>query len=164
MHQQYEVTEIWEGEDRRKPVEPKAERDIIFLQLMVETRKMLEEHERKEAETFSELRSEIKQQREASEERHREVTRRLEHLSSSTSSYIQENGKLMKEIHEMFKAAFPDGDPVGHRRSHEDWIEEQKTNREFWAKTKQHVVQWGIVVALGWVGIVLWTAFLQGPK
>ena len=38
MHQTYEVTEIWEGEDRRKSIPSPITQEVIFLQLMVETR------------------------------------------------------------------------------------------------------------------------------
>ena len=125
---------------------------------------MLEDHEQKEAETFNNLRQEIKDHKHESSTRHKEITNRLDHLSMSTSEYIRENGKLMKEIHTMFQAAFPDGDPIGHRHAHEVWVAEKKADKEFWLKTKQHVVQWGIVVAIGWVGIAVWTSLLQGPK
>jgi hypothetical protein len=43
-------------------------------------------------------------------------------------------------------------------------VAEKKADKEFWLKTKQHVVQWGMVVGMAWVGIAIWTAFLQGPK
>lgn len=92
------------------------------------------------------------------------IEERLEQLSASTLSVVNEQNKSLREIHDLFKAAFPEGDATAHRKAHEDWIERSKAEKEFWLDIKKKVLGWGIIALLGWIGIALWAAFLRGPQ
>lgn len=106
----------------------------------------------------------VDETRESSERRHKELCTRMDHMSHSTISAIETQNKTISEIHRLFIKAFPEGDAEAHRKSHESWIEKEKQDREFWLKLKQHVINWAVVAVIGWGGIVLWAAFLSGPK
>ena len=147
----------WTGEERRGI-------DGITLKLMTEVRVAMEAHERKEEQTFKELKAEIKENRVESDVRHSEVLNRFEHMQKSTMGLLQANNNTTNEIHKMFKEAFPEGDVQAHRKAHENWIKKAEADKEFWLKLKMEVVKWAVVAAAGWAGIALWTAFVQGPK
>ena len=147
----------WTGEERRGI-------DGITLKLMTEVRVAMEAHEKKEEATFKELKAEIRENRDESDVRHSEVLNRFEHMQKSTMGLLQANNTTVNEIHKMFVKAFPDGDADAHRKAHEHWIEKDKADKEFWLKLKLEVVKWGVVAMVGWAGIALWTAFIQGPK
>ena len=147
----------WTGEDRRGI-------DGITLKLMTEVRVAMEAHEKKEEATFKELKAEIKENREESDVRHAEVLNRFNHMQTSTMTLLQTNTNTTNEIHKMFLKSFPDGDMDAHRRAHESWIKKADAEKEFWMKLKQNTINWIVVAVLGWGGIALWAAFLQGPK
>ena len=62
----------------------------------------------------------------------------------------------------MFTAAFPNGDPHGHRLRHEDDIR----NSDHWTHLRQEVmlklVSAVLMFGLGWGAAALWTAFREG--
>lgn len=147
----------WTGEERRGV-------DGITLKLMTEVRIAMEAHEKKEEQKYSEIKAEIKENRTESDARHTEVLGRFTEMQKSTMGLLQANNTTVNEIHKMFKEAFPEGDVQAHRKAHEHWIEKDKADKEFWLKLKLEVVKWGAVALIGWVGIALWTAFIQGPK
>jgi hypothetical protein len=146
----------WTGEERRGI-------DGITLKLMAEVRSTIERHEKMEEGKFADIKQDIEEHRAESNQRHAELTSRFDQMQSSSLHLLQANNTTVTEIHKMFKAAFPEGGPDAHRRAHESWIEKDKADREFWLKTKQHVVQWGIIVALAWLGVAAWASFLKGP-
>lgn len=157
MSAEYEVTE-WNGIDRRKQA------DFIFLELMVETRKMMEDHERREESTFQALRDELLHTRSESERRHEELTKRFDSMSQSTLSLINANNATTTEIHKLFKLAFPEGDAEAHRRAHEAWIAKSAKEEEFWLDIKKKAVGAVVTAVVLWVGVVLWGAIVAGPK
>ena len=63
-----------------------------------------------------------------------------------------------------FISAFPNGDAVLHRVAHETQICASKERHQFWSKIKFTLVALLLSGAAVWVGIVLWKAFLIGPK
>jgi hypothetical protein len=63
-----------------------------------------------------------------------------------------------------FVSAFPAGDAVQHRLAHEAQIEDAREKKEFWGKIKFTLVALALTVAVSWIGIVVWKAFLIGPK
>jgi hypothetical protein len=146
----------WRGDERRHI-------DSVTLQMMAEVRIMMAQHEKQESAVFDELKAGIQENRVSSERRHDEMSERFAAMQQSTMALLRNNNQTVNEIHKMFKTAFPEGDAESHRRAHEAWIEKEKSEREFWLKTKQHVTQWGIVVVLGWAGLILWAGFLKGP-
>lgn len=153
----YEVVE-WNGIDRRKQA------DYIFLELMVETKKMMEDHERREESTFQVLRDELLHTRSESERRHEELTKRFDSMSQSTLSLINANNATTQEIHKLFKLAFPEGDAEAHRRAHEAWIAKATKEEEFWLDIKKKAVGAVVTAVVLWVGVVLWGAIVAGPK
>jgi hypothetical protein len=146
----------WHGEDRRGI-------DNITLQLMAEVRVMMEQHERQETKVFDELKAGIRENRISSERRHDEMSERFSQMQQSALTLLQANNNTVKEIHALFKSAFPNGDADGHRRAHEIQIEKDKSEREFWIHLKKQVVGWGITAAIGWASLVIWAGFLKGP-
>lgn len=154
----YVVTEKrhWDGSERRGI-------DLVSLQLMTEFRVVMEKHEAAEALTFAGIRKDVHDNKIASEQRHEELLDRFSQMQDSTLNALNANNATTREIHKMFKEAFPEGDVLSHRKAHEHWIAKDKEDREFWVKLKQDVVKWVAIAAMGWGGLVLWAAFLKGP-
>ena len=136
----------------------------LTLEVIREMREWFEQHEKEEHMKFDAIQAEIKQNRRESEERHGEMVRRMENMSHSTLSVVSEQNRALKEIHQLFKASFPDGDGDAHRLAHMKWIKKTEAEEEFWLDVKKKVVGWGAVALIGWIGIAVWAAFLQGPK
>ena len=63
-----------------------------------------------------------------------------------------------------FIKAFPEGDVAGHLLDHKTRIEDAKDKKIFWGKMR--FAFWALVMsgATIWVLVVLWKAFLMGPK
>lgn len=153
----YEVVE-WNGINSRKQA------DYIFLELMVETRKMMGDHERREESTFQALRDELLHTRSESEHRHEELTKRFDSMMQSTLSLINANNTTTQEIHKLFKLAFPEGDVEAHRRAHEAWNAKATKEEEFWLDIKKKAVGAVVTAVVLWVGVELWGAIVAGPK
>jgi hypothetical protein len=60
-------------------------------------------------------------------------------------------------------AAFPEGDPEGHRKHHEIVIERESERLAFWKKMREEVGKWGITGVLGLIGLAVWKFLLGGP-
>ena len=121
------------------------------------------EHEKKMGEKIAEIKDDIDAHTIKSERRHEELTKRFDTMSQSTMNLLQANNQTVKDVHKMFKSAFPEGDAESHRRAHEQMIEKDKAEREFWMHLKKQVVAWGITAALAWFGMLVWAGFLKGP-
>jgi hypothetical protein len=134
----------WDGEERR---------ENLAVEVMREMREWLDKHEEEEVKKYESIRSELRRNQD-----------RIEQMSQSTLSVIQQQNQSLQEIHKLFKAAFPEGNADAHRMAHEAWMEKEKADREFWTKLKQHVINWAVVAALGWGGIIIWAAFAKGPN
>jgi hypothetical protein len=59
--------------------------------------------------------------------------------------------------------AFPEADPVGHRKHHEAVIKAAEDRAAFWAKMRFELTRWGLIGFVAWAGTQLWQAALQGP-
>ena len=138
--------------------------DAEAFQLMQETRTMVKEIEQVMEAKFDALSSEINAHRIKAEQLHAETSRRFEHVSASTVNALSEQSKLIRALTETINKAFPDGDPEKHRLAHEEWIEKDKKDEEFWLDVKKKAVGSVVTAVVLWIGIVLWTAFVQGPK
>ena len=68
-----------------------------------------------------------------------------------------------KAITKAMTAAFPDGDPEGHRRHHEAVIRAAEEKAEFWSTMRKEVGKWGLISVIGFLALAAWNAFLQGP-
>ena len=139
----------WSGPERRVEF---AATDAETFNLITDTRAAVEEHKKEMQQQFKEMKEEL--------DNH---AHRLEKLSESTLSMLQKQNTLIKELKDAFVKAFPDGDAESHRKAHEEWIEKDRADKEFWVKLKQNTINWVVIAILSWVGLVLWGAFIQGP-
>jgi hypothetical protein len=86
----------------------------------------------------------------------KDLDRKLtEHMTSETTELAEEIAKLMA-------AAFPIGDPDGHRKHHELVIKQAEARTAFWEKMRFEISRWGLLGFLGWGLVVMWKAFLEG--
>lgn len=139
----------WPGPERRVEF---AAADEETFNLIMDTRVVVEEHKKEMQQQFKEMREEL--------DNH---AHRVEKLSESTLSVIEKQNALIKELKDAFVKAFPEGDAESHRKAHEEWIEKDRADKEFWIKLKQNTINWVVIAILSWVGLVLWGAFIQGP-
>lgn len=139
----------WPGPERRVEF---AATDEETFNLIMDTRVVVEEHKKEMQQQFKEMREEL--------DNH---AHRVEKLSESTLTVIEKQNALIKELKDAFVKAFPEGDAESHRKAHEEWIEKDRADKEFWIKLKQNTINWVVIAILSWVGLVLWGAFIQGP-
>lgn len=139
----------WPGPERRVEF---AAADAETFNLIMDTRVAVEEHKKEMQQQFKEMKEEL--------DNH---AHRVEKLSESTLSVIEKQNALIKELKDAFVKAFPEGDAESHRKAHEEWIEKDRADKEFWIKLKQNTINWVVIAILSWVGLVLWGAFIQGP-
>jgi len=66
-------------------------------------------------------------------------------------------------IAEFSSHAFPDGDAEDHRKCHERQNKKRDKLRDSVHNLVFEVIKWGAVTILGWLGYIVWTAFLKGP-
>lgn len=76
----------------------------------------------------------------------------------------EETSDIAKEVASLMSAAFPEGDPDGHRKHHELVIAREEARTAFWQKMLFEISRFGLIGLLGWVCVVAWKAFLLGPK
>lgn len=129
-----------------------AAADAETFNLIMDTRAVVEEHKKEMQQQFKEMKEEL--------DNH---AHRVEKLSESTLTVIEKQNTLIKELKDAFVKAFPEGDAESHRKAHEEWIEKDRADKEFWIKLKQNTINWVVIALLSWVGLVLWGAFVQGP-
>lgn len=72
-------------------------------------------------------------------------------------------GDIAAALSILMKNAFPEGDPDGHRKHHEAVIKAAEEKAEFWKKMRISVSTWGLLGVLGWLLVLAWNGFLQGP-
>lgn len=129
-----------------------AAADTETFNLIMDTRVAVEAHKKEMQQQFADMRKEL--------DAH---ATRVEKLSESTLTVIEKQNVLIRDIKEAFTKAFPEGDAEAHRRAHEEWLDKDKADKEFWIKLKQNTINWVVIAILSWVGLVLWGAFVQGP-
>lgn len=83
-------------------------------------------------------------------------TRLTKHMNEETLELAQEISKLMA-------SAFPEGDPLGHRKHHEAVIAKAEARATFWRKMVEEITKYGLIGLMGWLVMSLWSTFLQGP-
>ena len=113
---------------------------------------------------FDAVSSELEQQRQASEKRHKDLAERIDHMSESTVKALESQNKLICELKRMLQDAFIDGNTTEHRKEHEEWHRRQEADKEFWLDIKKKATSTIITGIIVWAGIVLWAAFINGPK
>ena len=84
-----------------------------------------------------------------------------------TRHMTNETMELAAEISALMQSAFPEGDPLGHRKHHEAVIRAAEAKAIFWTKMRDEILSKGLLGIMGlmlvWAGRALWVAFLQGP-
>ena len=101
----------YHGPDRRAA-------DVATFQLMAETRQKTMDLEKSMTEKIDDIKDELDAHMVKSELRHKELTDKLDALSSSTLHAITGINQIATQTHEMFKRSIPNGDPEGHRNAH----------------------------------------------
>lgn len=71
--------------------------------------------------------------------------------------------RLEKKVEE-FVSAFPEGDAIKHRLAHEDYMKKRLKRETFREKITFTIAVFIICGVLGWLAVVVWGAFLMGPK
>lgn len=95
------------------------------------------------------------------------VNQVLSGMSDLAQKLTDNNEDLKAEIKssvgDLKAAAFPEGDPDGHRKHHEADIKAAEEKAEFWKKMRYELMQKGLIVFVPWAIYALWGAFLTGP-
>lgn len=81
-----------------------------------------------------------------------------------TNHMTDETHELANEVAKLMAAAFPEGDPTGHRKHHEFVIKQAERRAAFWTDLAASTAKWGLVGFMGWVVYAMWRALLLGPK
>jgi len=76
---------------------------------------------------------------------------------------ISEPVEIGEKIAGLMQAAFPEGDPEGHRRHHELVIAQAEEKAEFWKAMRKEIGKWGLIGVLSFIVVAIWHSFLQGP-
>jgi hypothetical protein len=139
------MSDEWPTTPDGKPIERRA----IPIHILNHIDERLENHSDKVDRQLAAIRSDLQHNAEQSEERHR-------HLVDSITAFM---GRA-----ELLFDAFPEQDPNGHRRAHEEWVKEAAAKAEFWQTMKKELAKYGLLGLAGWVAFQLWTAFLHGPQ
>lgn len=97
----------------------------------------------------------------------------VDHLQRDVVDHMRKERETVQELKEglarvetkvaEFVSAFPDGDAIQHRLAHEAQIEAAREKKEFWGKIKFTLVALVLAAVTGWIGVVVWKAFLLGP-
>lgn len=81
----------------------------------------------------------------------------IDHMTNETHELASEVAKLLLN-------AFPEGDPVAHKKRHELELKRMEDRAAFWEKMRFELTRWGLIGFLGWAAWALWRAALLGPK
>ena len=77
---------------------------------------------------------------------------------------ITEARALAEAVSDLMTNAFPEGDPSGHKRAHEEQMQAISDKAEFWRKMRFELSRAGLVGFLVWATVQLWHGVLQGPS
>ncbi len=86
------------------------------------------------------------------------------HSEAKTVDELQESISRLEGRVAGFINAFPKGDPDAHRIAHERIIEESTDSRQFWRAIRLALAILMLGGIASWIGVVVWRAFLMGPK
>ena len=72
-----------------------------------------------------------------------------------TAHITDETLTLATEIATLMNKSFPQGDPEGHRATHEAAIKRAEAGAEFWSKMRFEISKWGLIGFTGWfIGMI----------
>ena len=93
------------------------------------------------------------------------INHQISEMRTDLSDHMKdETAELAKTVALMMKEAFPEGDPVGHRKHHEAVIKQAEAKAAFWSDMASSVAKWGLFGFFTWLVYAAWTAFLKGPQ
>lgn len=72
--------------------------------------------------------------------------------------------EVEKSVERVYATAFPDGDPLGHRKHHELVIQREEARVKFWNEMLLGASKWAGMGVLAFLAHAAWVAFLKGPK
>jgi hypothetical protein len=70
---------------------------------------------------------------------------------------------IERAVTKVMSDGFPDGDAVGHRKAHEQWLVERDARRAMWEKVRSGLLEkflWSLVIGLG----ILVTFYFSGVR
>lgn len=79
-----------------------------------------------------------------------------EHLNASERRQEAHMSEGFDRVCQMLRSAFPDGDPVEHRKAHEQMIEFHRQRTEFYRDLKRQLASKGVLALVGILLIALW--------
>jgi len=94
-----------------------------------------------------------------------ETNGRIDQLMRSIDSYTEKTEEVFTALGDAFptdRRGKPDF--LGHANAHQHWMEEAKESKELRAYIKKVVLASAAVAIVSWLAVVVWPAFLQGPK
>jgi C4-dicarboxylate-specific signal transduction histidine kinase len=78
------------------------------------------------------------------------------HLNESERRQKSRMDEGFDQVCDLLRSAFPDGDPVEHRKAHEQMIEFHKQRAEFYRDLKRQLAGKGLLAVLGLILIAVW--------
>lgn len=96
----------------------------------------------------------------------RSIDKKLDDTAQTLTTHMAVEQGDWEGMHAKLDAltqGFPNGDTKGHAVYHSSIIEIMEDRKAFWKKMRDAAAQWGLIGALGWLSVVIWQAFLNGP-
>lgn len=95
----------------------------------------------------------------------KQVKTHVSSLDTKLSNHMtDETLTLAEEIASLMNKAFPEGDPLGHRKHHEAVIKAAEARAAFWEKMLSEVTSKGLIGILTLAVLWVWTGLLKGPR
>ena len=79
-------------------------------------------------------------------------------------SHTINDDALAKAIKHAMEVGFPDGDAELHRRAHEAQIKAAEDRSKMYITLRTEVAKYGLLGLIGWLFVMAWQGFLQGPR
>lgn len=96
----------------------------------------------------------------------RSIDKKLDDTAKTLSTHMTTEEQDWTNMHtklDSLTQGFPNGDTQGHAAYHSSIIEIMEDRKAFWKKMRDAAAQWGLIGVLGWLAVIVWQAFLQGP-
>lgn len=96
----------------------------------------------------------------------RSIDQKLDATTNTLQAHMVKEEKDWEGFHAsiaQIQEGFPNKDMHGHAAYHTDIISIMAERKAFWKKMRETISIWGLVGVIGWLSVVVWNAFLQGP-